>query len=803
MIVRSAGAAAILLAATIAHAAADQLAFPSTVLPREAAAQIVYRLDAPVRGAGLLHIDWSDDDGHVLDRRDIRVKLAGQSEIPFTLDTRRALAVGNRLAVRLAARGRTKTADARFVVSPPAPDWSDYQIIMWQPQSVQNDRLLKSIGVDAAMMIADRAAPRHLDPALLRPLVGASLRWYVENIATDFYSAYHRWSPGKPVNWRFLAVQQLYRANPDDRTALIRDPSLSDAAWRNKIALRVGAVVAADKPYRPLFYNLADEAGIADLNAFWDFDFSRPSLAAMRQWLKTRYSNLAALNAEWGTRFASWGAVMPMTTAAAMKRGNGNYAAWEDFRAFMDVAFARAVAAGTAAIHAADPTALSGLTGAQKPGWGGYDYATLAGTTDVMEPESGLFPLIRDLAPRVRLLSTSFGGGPEEEHGIWQALLDGGNGIIIWDSKRDFIAADGTFGPRGRYAASYFPELRTGLGALVLNLRRLADPVAILYSPASLETQWLLDWRGKGDAWTERGADAEDRDDGTVRAAMNAYDESLTRLGFVPRYLSPDMIERGALAQGCRVLILPHAIALSRAEARAIRNFAARGGTVIADVAPGTYDEHGRRLDHPRAVPVVTSAPGDAARLGVLLAGAGMKPSFPVSGAGAVRRVFEDGKVELLAVQKDGAMPAGGVVTVSLPRPAFVYDLRAKSFLGRQRSLTLTLDDAAPTLLALAPTPLPAPELSAPQAAHPGEWVRLRFGFSGASPTALHVLHLALRDPAGRPVAAYATNVVTRQASVQRDIFLAENAPLGRWRVDVSDVLSGQTVTQELTVATR
>ena len=43
---------------------------------------------------------------------------------------------------------------------------------------------------------------------------------------------YHRWTPGKPVNWRFIDLQQRYRANPDDLSALVRDPSLSDSGGK-------------------------------------------------------------------------------------------------------------------------------------------------------------------------------------------------------------------------------------------------------------------------------------------------------------------------------------------------------------------------------------------------------------------------------------------------------------------------------------------------------------------------------------------------------------------------------------------
>ena len=52
----------------------------------------------------------------------------------------------------------------------------------------------------------------------------------------------------------------------------------------------------------------------------------------------------------------------------------------------MNVAFARAIRMGTDAIHSADPEALAAITGAQTPGWGGYDYAYLANAVDLIEP---------------------------------------------------------------------------------------------------------------------------------------------------------------------------------------------------------------------------------------------------------------------------------------------------------------------------------------------------------------------------------------------------------------------------------
>ena len=67
-----------------------------------------------------------------------------------------------------------------------------------------------------------------MSAAGLAALLDQDLRFYLENIATDFYSPYHLWSGDRPVNWRFLAAEALHRQKPDDIAAFIRDPSLSD-----------------------------------------------------------------------------------------------------------------------------------------------------------------------------------------------------------------------------------------------------------------------------------------------------------------------------------------------------------------------------------------------------------------------------------------------------------------------------------------------------------------------------------------------------------------------------------------------
>ena len=87
------------------------------------------------------------------------------------------------------------------------------------------------------------------------------------------------------MNWLFKDAKELYQKDPGGKEAFKRHPSLSDPVWLSRIHDRLVESVKRLSPYRPVFYDLGDESGIADLAAFWDFDFSDESLTPMRRWL--------------------------------------------------------------------------------------------------------------------------------------------------------------------------------------------------------------------------------------------------------------------------------------------------------------------------------------------------------------------------------------------------------------------------------------------------------------------------------------------------------------------------------------
>ncbi len=693
--------------------------------------------------------------------------------------------------------------------------WSDYQIILWQPPPAGSMPVLRRLGVSAGMLLGRRDAP--LEAAAVAqavaPLRAAGLGFYVENIATDFYAAYHRWTQGHSVTLLFEQARAAFAAG--DPAAFWRTPSLSDPAWRDRIAGRLQDHVRLFGPYHPLFYSLGDETGIADLAAAWDFDLSPIGLGSFRAWLRTQYGSVAALNEQWQTDFADWSAVAPSTTDAALARGDENFSAWGDFKAWMDAEFADAVRAGTAAVHAADPAALAGIEGAQPPGWGGYDYALLAPAVDVMEPydRGNNMELARAFNPGLVLLTTiGADGSLPTQYQIWHDLLLGARGLVIWDDHGALP------GEAGRALAPTFAELRGGLGAQMIAAMPHPDAVGILYSQASFRLRWLLHRRAGGKPWMTRDSAAEWDDDNAWRAAMGEAASTLVHAGLQPRWLSEAMVSAGALRNsGVRLLVLPQAIALAPATAAEIGAFATSGGVVVTDAEPGSFDAHGRRLPAPLlATAPLRRATGFArATLEPLWRAAGISPGFrllrpdgsPV--ANVTVRSSQDGTVELLGVQRDqpptdtptpvANTPAAGVpddrvpderVEIAFDAPVWVRDLRGAAPARRVSRMAIRLDAAVPTLLACSPDQLPAPVLSGPAEVASGETVTLRVALAGPSPARVHAVHVEVLDPHGEAVPEQAVTLLVGAAPLAWSLRPAPDVA-GRWTVHATDRLGG------------
>ena len=693
--------------------------------------------------------------------------------------------------------------------------------------------MLKTIGVNAGQVSSRTTQPPEF-------LLENDLRWYAESVATDFYAEYHRWRPDRIQNWSFLQAKELYRKDPTSKEAFKRHPSFSDPAWLAQIRDRAARYARFHSPYRPLFYSLADESGVADLAAFWDFDFSDQSLAEMRTWLRERYGSLAALNRQWGTRFATWDLVTPETTNEAMKRTDDNFSSWADHKEWMDISFARALKAGVDGVTSVDPDAYVAIGGGQMPGWGGYDYARLTEVLTAIEPYDigNNIEIIRSLNPAMPFVTTGFARGPWEKHRLWYELLHGARGQLIWDDKFENVTKGGALGDRGREVAPYYNELRNGVATLLMNSVRQAGPIAIHYSQASMRTEWMLAEKPKGAAWVNRSS-ATERQESEFLRLRESYCRLIEDLGLQYNFVSYGQVENGELLKrGYRVLVLPRSSALSERESKAIREFVEQGGLLIADGDPGVFDEHSRRMPQPSLADLFTGthrgkvvrADADVLayyqnrlvskegpvyeRMGKLLAASGVRPALQVvdqssrSVVGVETHEFRNGGVTILGLLTNPELRVDELgppefksnerfekprdLRVTLPAESWGYEIRTGKALGRKSEILLTLDPYEPALFALSPVPLPALTLSAPGRIARGETARIALSTASASPAATHLLHLDVLDPAGTPVRHYSGNLLAPGGNAEKLLPLANNDPTGKWTVHARDTLTGR-----------
>jgi len=595
------------------------------------------------------------------------------------------------------------------------------------------------------------------------------------------------WTPEQPiqVNHRFLDLQAHHRATPTDPSVFLRIPSLADPAWQTRIRDRLTQTVRAHSPDRPLYYSLADEPGLADLAAAWDFDHDPRTLAGFRAWLQARYGTLAELNAVWSATYPSWDAIQPESTTATMARTDGNHAAWNDFKAYMDLQFASALRMGTDAIHAADPTALAAIEGGQIPGWGGWDYSHLATAVDVMEIyDAGENTAIaRSLNPALITLATH----TRNARGTaWQAVLRGAAGLILWDDADSLVTPTGAPGPWGREDAALFAELRNGLGALLLASPETPDPVAILYSPQSFRLQWLLDHRAQGDAWARRSSGAENKDN-PVRQAMRRAANALTEVGVIPTWITHDQLAQGALLRHPMThLILPHTLSLSDADLAAIAAFQAAGGILISDGPAGLYDGNARL----RRTPALTAA----STTFTLSPRISLPLSLSRTGTPTLT-LRQNGAITILGIGSARSTPSSALDTheARVPTPAYIHDLRANTPWQLTDRIPLNFHGEGPALIALSPTPLPEPRLTGPTTLHIGETAQFTLGLTGPTPARTTVLHIELRDPTGRLVPAYAGTVLLIGHDVAWPSPFRSTDPPGNWTITVHDALGGGT----------
>lgn len=439
-------------------------------------------------------------------------------------------------------------------------------------------------------------------PSFARPRIGTSpflenrFPFYVMNVVRPLYL---EWGAAKPVFRRqYQTFDRRRNRRVFTRVPCVNNPAVSEGMSRYTREVMRGLAPVRDLS---LLYDLRDEPSITSFLLAADTCFCRHCMKRMRQWLKDQYSDVPALNAQWGTRFRSWQQVEPLTTQEAIERreaGNWNFSSWHDHRAFMNDSFVGVVREQADLVRRHDPEASVGLAGTQCPWvYGGYDFSKLVPELDWAEPYAygGSLDCFRSFKRHraVPLLKTTGLGGSAaaREAMLWSFVFQSGGyaGTIIWQSNAmlDVKARALPLNKDARRLGQSFRELRSGLPRLLQRCRERSSPVAVHYSHASIEADFIVSVPPR---WPSVAASEPERY--PAFKTREAWWKLLEDQGLRPTFISSAQVEAGALLErGVKVFVLPRSIALSNREARQLRAFVAAGGTLIADSFVGRMDE--------------------------------------------------------------------------------------------------------------------------------------------------------------------------------------------------------------------
>ncbi len=574
----------------------------------------------PPRGTRVL---WTDSYGRLVRSSPGRWNAArGYLEFEFGPEGRVSMA--NWLEVELGGRRAGRT---RFVVSRPTRKWDDYHIFTWAHYPYGYYRTLRELGVDGEIAYKRQEFDH---------IIENDFRCYVDQVAPDEMSVYHRpysqfWEkpavsthPERRYKW-FLyhwdMVRQRYKRararlkglsvalDPEGVKTLWRASCPSDRGVQAKMRERIMNTVIQHKNVKPMFYNLADEAGTADQGAPFDFCHCKHCLDRFRTWLEKRYGTLGRLNAQWGTDFKLWRQVTPLTTDDTLRRqkqkADFNFSSWSDHREFMDDVITGTYGRMRGFAREADPNAVYGTTGGQGPlAHGGFDYRKIARNVDLHVPYN-IFcndEMLRSFRPRILKMAPYFGDDPGLARRMWYQLFHGDCGQIHWDNDEPrgrFIDRPKCKpSKRGRMFAPVLRELTGGTGRQIMSMEPVAEHLAVHHSQSSVRANWFMGTLAEGEKWVDRdSSDTENLKDDAIFHTRDSLAKLIGDCGLQYRFLAYDAVADGDLVkENFRAFFMPHSLAVGAAECEKIREFAESGGVVIADTLPAVMDESCKML---------------------------------------------------------------------------------------------------------------------------------------------------------------------------------------------------------------
>ncbi|OGV52756.1 MAG: hypothetical protein A2017_15065 [Lentisphaerae bacterium GWF2_44_16] len=792
-----------------------------------------YEADETLRGeltlekavsSGKIRIEFKDNFNRIIDFKEF---TGTNKTFPFTFKIGHPLSI--LLSVKAVLISETGIMSEKTVSFPvPQRGNGDFSFVMW---SAENDEQLSKLilnayqsnGVDTVLDLS--ALPKRLTNNDRRIIAGNIARANLKII---------------PTVWSFFC-DDFHVMTPDGPA---RRPCLSDKAFHEETKKYLKTATELYGIYGPVGYNLGDENSVSDK---LEVCYGAQTLCDLRKYLQIKYGSLEELNKIWQSSFDAWEKVKPMNWKQA--RGQKNYASWLDHRLFMEKIFADSQIEAANTIKSVDKYARAGFEGPLRSRTStGYDFYKLFSNLDFfgLYPDSmDRFGLLRSFIKKNSFTGSWFGaydGAIFNDYTRafpWFCLFEGmnscwwfGGTLVKGAGGNAAFTVDLQPFEYFQTTSSEIKEIKSGLGKLLIGSKLKTDPVAIYYSPIS-KYAYAVD---------------EPNSPLSYENSINSFCYLLQDLGFQSRSISSVEVEQGKLTQDfCRVLILPSTRALSEKEAANISKFVKEGGTIIADLPPGSMDCHCAMLKEASLKSVFgdfTSVPaynvfgkGKAVYLGTFfktytaerVAGTGedkrriFKTILENSGIHPMLKILtKDGtplQATMTSVFKGKDATYAGLLyfsgpsrnpneriknlkqekaTVIFPEASHIYDMREKKYLGFTDKVEVEMTPSQAKVLAMLPKQIESIDLKLSKAEKlkGGDNVNYEFFIT---PSLSSVARLEVTNPDGMKIPYYAKNILF-DGKYSGIIPLSFNEKAGEYTIQIEEVVSGKTATGKFTV---
>jgi len=391
-----------------------------------------------------------------------------------------------------------------------------------------------------------------------------------------------------------------------------RKPCLTDPEFLKKEEEKIRKATTDVMRYAPVAYSLGDDQGM--MLTGQDACISDTCLPAFRAWLANEYGGVKPLNESWGTQFSSLDEAEPSSLDDVL--ADGHYPRWADHRMYMDQLFVDTHVWAKSIIQEIDPEARVGFEGPlMDDSWYGYEWKKLMDNLDLMAvyPNPWKFDIVRSFARPGLLMGGWYGGYAmyQNMHDLqsypWFMLFNQCNSYWFFSGygwseaghPSEAIAPDLRPLKCFTVTSEHVNRIQQGIDRLVLNARPIDDRVAVYYSRPSVHGVTVMpaiptrDYNSDAN-WSQYMAAPNMKWPLNLEANLRLLDD----LGLTYVFVDRHDIANGKLREDdYALLIMPFVHSVSETEAAAVREFVESGGTVLADVRPGVFDEHGKLLE--------------------------------------------------------------------------------------------------------------------------------------------------------------------------------------------------------------